>query len=70
MDSVDPAEIMGAYEIRVALGDVGETRGIQITNRPDFPRPLKTLAMGKIWDGVAVKEWIATHRPVVDDTEG
>lgn len=67
MDAVDPDRLMGAYEIRIRLGHLSETRGRQITMRPDFPAPVKRLAMGQIWDGAAVEAWIATHRPVVDD---
>jgi hypothetical protein len=67
---VDPAKLMGAAEIRTALGGVGETRGIQITSRPDFPRPIRTLRMGQIWDGDEVEAWIAEHRRPADDAEG
>jgi prophage regulatory protein len=69
VDAVDPDRLMGAYEIRVRLGDLSETRGRQITMRPDFPRPVKVLAMGQIWDGAQVEAWIAEHRTVKDDDE-
>lgn len=69
VDLVDPAKLMGAYEIRVRLGDLSETRGRQITMRPDFPPPIKVLAMGQVWDGAAVEAWIAEHRPVKDDED-
>lgn len=62
---------MGAAEIRRALGGVSETRGRQITARPDFPAPLADLEMGKVWWADAVEAWIATHRrPLAEDPEG
>lgn len=63
---VDPDRLMGHAEIRLRLG-VGETRVRQITSRPDFPRPVKRLIMGQIWDGDEVEAWIAEHRPPKDD---
>ena len=68
--AVDPDKLMGSAEIRIALGGVGETRGLQITGRPDFPRPLKRLAMGQVWDGDEVEAWIAEHRIKDVDDEG
>lgn len=66
--TVDPDRLMGHAEIRLRLG-VGETRVRQITGRPDFPRPVKRLIMGQIWDGDQVEAWIAAHRKAPDDDE-
>lgn len=65
---VDPDRLMGHAEIRLRLG-VGETRVRQITSRPDFPRPVKRLIMGQIWDGAEVEAWIAVHRTKPDEDE-
>jgi len=68
---VDANKLMGAAEIRAALG-VGKTRLRELQRRPDFPRPIRHLTGMKIWDGVAVEAWIAVHRKPADedDTEG
>ena len=60
-DSIEP-RLMGAAEIREALGGVGETRGRQIMARPSFPRPHANLKMGKVWLAASVQAWIAENR--------
>lgn len=47
---------VGAAEIALLLG-VSRQRVTQLTSRPDFPRPVATLAMGKIWRLDDVEEW-------------
>lgn len=59
--------LMGAAEVRRALGGVGETRGRQITGRSDFPRPLAELDMGKVWWADAVEAWIAVNRKQISE---
>lgn len=49
-------ELMGIAEIR-ALLDISRQRADQLTRRADFPRPVAELAMGKVWDAEAVREW-------------
>lgn len=51
-----PQDLMGIAEIR-ALLEISRQRADQLTRRPDFPRPVAELAMGKVWDGDAVREW-------------
>lgn len=53
--SVD--QLVGAAEIADLLG-VSRQRVTQLTSRGDFPRPVATLAMGKIWRRDDVEEWI------------
>jgi predicted DNA-binding transcriptional regulator AlpA len=65
---VDPERLMGRSEIRKRLG-VGITRVKQIISRDDFPRPLRRLDGGHIWDGDQVEAWIAEHRPPPDEPE-
>lgn len=55
--------IIGAHEIRIRLGGVSRQRVYQITNRPDFPKPLADLAQGKVWLADDIDAWIASHRP-------
>lgn len=51
-----PQDLMGIAEIRTLL-DISRQRADQLTRRPDFPRPVAELAMGKVWDGESVREW-------------
>jgi len=69
---VDPNRLMGTAEIRLRLG-VGQTRLRAIAKRPDFPKPVKTLTAGDVWDGEEIDAWIAEHRPpreIAEDPEG
>jgi len=60
---VKAIRIIGAHEIRIRLGGVSRQRVYQITNRPDFPKPLADLAQGKVWLADDIDAWIASHRP-------
>ena len=35
----------------------------QIAAEPDFPEPLQTLAMGRVWLESDVEAWLRGHRP-------
>ena len=48
--------LVGAQEIGVILG-VSRQRAHQLVSRPDFPRPVVTLAMGKVWNREEVVAW-------------
>jgi predicted DNA-binding transcriptional regulator AlpA len=54
-------QLVGAHEIRGLLG-VSRQRIYQLAARSDFPRPVATLAQGKIWALDDIEAWIATHR--------
>jgi predicted DNA-binding transcriptional regulator AlpA len=54
--------VMGAYEIAQRLG-VSRQRVQQLVVRQDFPKPIRELAMGKVWDSDDVEAWIREHRP-------
>jgi prophage regulatory protein len=60
VSGMDP---IGAAEIGRRLGGVSRQRVQQIVNRPDFPKPVKVLDMGKVWDADDVEAWIREHRP-------
>ncbi|MEU7909013.1 AlpA family phage regulatory protein [Actinoplanes sp. NPDC049118] len=60
MDGESP-RLVGAHEIRDLLG-VSRQRVYQMAGRSDFPRPVATLAQGKIWAFDEVEAWIGTHR--------
>jgi prophage regulatory protein len=56
-----PLRLVGAHEIRDLLG-VSRQRVYQLAGRSDFPRPVATLAQGKIWLVNDIEAWISTHR--------
>ena len=58
----EPLRLIGAHEIRDLLG-VTRQRVYQLTGRSDFPKPVATLAQGKIWAVDDVEAWIGVHRP-------
>lgn len=60
--------LIGAAEIGELFG-VSRQRVQQLVNRPDFPRPIVELAMGKVWDGEDVRRWGREHGRLTDDTE-
>lgn len=59
---VKPLRLVGAHEIRDLLG-VSRQRVYQLAGRSDFPKPIATLAQGKIWAVEDIEEWIGIHRP-------
>jgi predicted DNA-binding transcriptional regulator AlpA len=54
-------DLMGAAEIGARL-NVSRQRVQQIVARPDFPKPAKELAMGKVWLTSEVEAWISRNR--------
>ncbi|MFD7161186.1 DNA-binding protein [Kribbella sp. NPDC059898] len=60
MTSPSDGELLGAAEIRAILG-LTRQRVYQITSRPDFPKPRAELAMGNVWDGLPVREYLRAH---------
>lgn len=59
---VDGDKLMGAAEVCDRLG-IGRTRLRELMRRATFPQPLKKLTAGYIWDGDAIEQWVAEHRP-------
>lgn len=49
-------ELMGTSEIATLLG-VSKQRVTALAARPDFPAPVATLAMGKVWRSADIIEW-------------
>lgn len=65
--------LMGTAEIADYLG-VSRQRVQQLAGRPDFPKPVDTLAMGNVWARDDIERWATRHprrRPVQspDETE-
>ena len=57
----EPPRLVGAHEIRDMLG-VSRQRVYQLAGQSDFPKPVATLAQGKIWAVDDVQKWIDDHR--------
>lgn len=53
--------LAGAHEVREMLG-VSRQRVYQLAARPDFPRPVATLAQGKIWLLGDIERWMTARR--------
>lgn len=60
MADVHPRYV-GAHEIRDMLG-VSRQRVYQLAAQPGFPKPVATLAQGKIWLIADIEAWISIHR--------
>jgi prophage regulatory protein len=56
------AELAGITEIAEMLGASARTVRNWV-RRPDFPKPIETLATGRIWRRVDVATWAEEHRP-------
>ncbi|MBL6279855.1 hypothetical protein JMF97_27230 [Micromonospora fiedleri] len=56
-------DLLGLDEIRDLLGGISKQRATIIVGRKGFPDPVVTLKMGRVWDGKAVRAWIAENRP-------
>ena len=56
-----PVDVVGVPEIAQMLG-VSRQRVYQLIDAyEDFPQPLATLAVGRIWSRAAVEEWNRLH---------
>jgi predicted DNA-binding transcriptional regulator AlpA len=61
---VSEETVVAAAEVALMLG-LSRQRVTQLTAKPDFPKPLTTLTVGKIWSYADIKEWAErTGRPV------
>ena len=60
MDDEFP-RLIGAHEIRDMLG-VSRQRVYQLAGQSGFPKPVATLAQGKVWAVEEVEIWIDAHR--------
>ena len=65
LTTVAEERLMGAQEIADRLG-VSRQRVTQLTARPDWPAPVATLALGRVWRSEDIERWIREHRPAHD----
>jgi prophage regulatory protein len=59
-------QLVGAAEIGQLLG-VSRQRVYQLTSSSDFPEPVATLAMGKVWQTADVRRWATQHGRVLHE---
>jgi len=60
-------ELVGAFEIATMLR-LSRQRIQQLVARNDFPAPVQTLAMGKIWRKSDIVEWAIKNGRETDQT--
>ncbi|MEU4239707.1 AlpA family phage regulatory protein [Actinoplanes sp. NPDC026619] len=60
----EPIRLAGAHEVRELLG-VSRQRVYQLAARSDFPKPVATLAQGKLWLLGDIERWLADRRGTV-----
>lgn len=58
MDPQPP--VLGFAEIAAVLG-VSKTRAAALMARPDFPSPIATLSVGRIWSYTDVADYCERH---------
>ena len=51
-----PPPVLAAAEIAQLLG-LSRQRVTQLSAKPDFPAPIATLSVGKIWAYADIKAW-------------
>lgn len=62
-EPVDEIPLMGPAEIGIRLGGLSPQRIYQITQQPNFPKPVARLIMGSVWHRDDVERYIREHRP-------
>ncbi|BCY08722.1 AlpA family transcriptional regulator [Actinoplanes sp. L3-i22] len=65
-DAAADSAFMGAREIAVRMG-LSRQRVQQLAERADFPAPVVSLCMGRVWRAAEIEFWLHTYR---DSDEG
>jgi hypothetical protein len=52
-------ELMGIYEIAQLAGVSPQAVSNWVVRKPDFPKPVTSLASGPIWNGQHIRTWLA-----------
>ena len=52
-------ELMGLHEIAHLAGVSPQAVSNWVTRKDQFPKPLAQLASGPVWDGAAIRSWLA-----------
>lgn len=60
---MEPLPLMSLAELRIRLGGVSQQRADVLSRRPDFPKPVAVLRVGRIWHRDDVEAWMREHRP-------
>lgn len=64
-----PMRLAGAHEIKELLG-ISRQRVYQLAARSDFPKPIATLAQGKVWLLGDIEQWKAERRELFGRKRG
>ena len=64
-----PLELMGLYEIAKLAGVTSQAVSNWVARKPSFPKPLAILASGAVWDGSAIRDWLAGQRLLPAEAE-
>lgn len=55
-------ELMGPYEIAHLAGVSPQAVSNWVTRKAHFPKPMAQLASGPVWEGAAIRAWLAQER--------
>lgn len=55
-------EIVGIFEIANMAGVTPQAVSNWLSRKPDFPKPMATLASGPVWDGKTIRAWLRRER--------
>jgi hypothetical protein len=61
-------QVMALAEVAEYLG-VSRQRAAVLVDRPDFPAPIATLTVGRIWNAADVREYAARRRQRLEKGE-
>lgn len=62
-------QVMALAEVADYLG-VSRQRAAILVDRPDFPTPIDTLTVGRIWSAADVRKYAAQRRQRMDEERG
>jgi prophage regulatory protein len=60
--------LVGPQEVAELLG-VSRQRLQQLAERPDFPEPVAVLALGRVWETAAIREWARKTGRLADEDD-
>ena len=62
-DPIRPQDILGNAEVRRICGNITRSTLIRWRELHGFPKPIRTLEAGELWNRHEVREWLKTSRP-------
>lgn len=61
--------VMAMAEIAAFLG-ISRQRASTLADRPDFPKPIAHLTVGRIWSTVDIRDYAARRRATLEGEAG